>query len=103
MYGFFGFFCYETGSKIKKLVYPAGLMGIGASMYYPQQAVAIAKVSDDTFLWRSVFDFLPPTFKLTGNAFLKAMSVCSALNKIIVILLKNMQSMLKDGQTFCFF
>ncbi|NWV01210.1 MIC26 protein, partial [Upupa epops] len=33
------------GSKIKKLVYPAGLMGISASMYYPQQAVAIAKVS----------------------------------------------------------
>ncbi|NXX11608.1 MIC26 protein, partial [Podargus strigoides] len=33
------------GSKIKKLVYPAGLMGIGASMYYPQQAVAIAKAA----------------------------------------------------------
>ncbi|XP_014815895.1 PREDICTED: MICOS complex subunit MIC26 isoform X2 [Calidris pugnax] len=33
------------GSKIKKLVYPAGLMGIGASMYYPQQAVAFAKVA----------------------------------------------------------
>ncbi|XP_075285934.1 MICOS complex subunit MIC26 isoform X1 [Opisthocomus hoazin] len=33
------------GSKIKKLVYPASLMGIGASMYYPQQAVAVAKVA----------------------------------------------------------
>ncbi|KFP76151.1 Apolipoprotein O, partial [Apaloderma vittatum] len=33
------------GSKIKKLVYPAGLMSIGASMYYPQQAAAIAKVA----------------------------------------------------------
>ncbi|XP_054685708.1 MICOS complex subunit MIC26 isoform X1 [Grus americana] len=33
------------GSKIKKLVYPAGLMGIGASMYYPQQAASIAKVA----------------------------------------------------------
>ncbi|NWS55212.1 MIC26 protein, partial [Chunga burmeisteri] len=33
------------GSKIKKLVYPAGLMGIGTSLYYPQQAVAIAKVA----------------------------------------------------------
>ncbi|NXI51726.1 MIC26 protein, partial [Chloroceryle aenea] len=33
------------GSKIKKLVYPAGLMGIGASMYYPQQSVAVAKVA----------------------------------------------------------
>ncbi|NXY47578.1 MIC26 protein, partial [Ceuthmochares aereus] len=45
------------GSKIKKLVYPAGLMGIGASMYYPQQTVSIAKVSDDSFLGRSVFYF----------------------------------------------
>ncbi|XP_009996799.1 PREDICTED: apolipoprotein O [Chaetura pelagica] len=33
------------GSKIKKLVYPAGLMSIGASMYYPQQVVAIAQVA----------------------------------------------------------
>ncbi|XP_065509341.1 MICOS complex subunit MIC26 isoform X5 [Caloenas nicobarica] len=33
------------GSKIKKLVYPMGLMGLGASMYYPQQAVSIAKVA----------------------------------------------------------
>ncbi|XP_064008067.1 MICOS complex subunit MIC26 [Pogoniulus pusillus] len=33
------------GSKIKKLVYPASLMAIGASMYYPQQAVAIGKVA----------------------------------------------------------
>lgn len=53
------FFFHETGSKMKKLAYPAGLMGIGASIYYPQQAVAIAKVSDDTFFWRSVFCLLP--------------------------------------------
>ncbi|NXX48502.1 MIC26 protein, partial [Tricholaema leucomelas] len=33
------------GSKIKKLVYPASLMAVGASMYYPQQAVAIGKVA----------------------------------------------------------
>ncbi|NWV30868.1 MIC26 protein, partial [Grantiella picta] len=33
------------GSKIKKLVYPAALMGIGTAMYYPQQAVVIAKVA----------------------------------------------------------
>ncbi|XP_008934403.1 PREDICTED: apolipoprotein O, partial [Merops nubicus] len=33
------------GSKVKKLVYPAGLVGIGASMYYPQQAAAVAKVA----------------------------------------------------------
>ncbi|XP_053164624.1 MICOS complex subunit MIC26 [Hemicordylus capensis] len=33
------------GSKIKKLVYPVSFMGIGASLYYPQQAIAIAKVT----------------------------------------------------------
>ncbi|NXT48525.1 MIC26 protein, partial [Pluvianellus socialis] len=42
--GIVGLFLARS-SKIKKLVYPAGLMGIGASMYYPQQAVAIAKVA----------------------------------------------------------
>ncbi|NXB57536.1 MIC26 protein, partial [Struthidea cinerea] len=42
--GIIGLFL-ARGSKIKKLVYPAALMGIGTSMYYPQQAVAIAKVS----------------------------------------------------------
>ncbi|OXB62896.1 hypothetical protein ASZ78_001018 [Callipepla squamata] len=36
---------HGRGSKIKKLVYPAGFMSIGASLYYPQQAVAIAKVA----------------------------------------------------------
>uniref|UniRef100_A0A8V0XFE2 MICOS complex subunit n=1 Tax=Gallus gallus TaxID=9031 RepID=A0A8V0XFE2_CHICK len=42
--GILGLFL-ARGSKIKKLVYPAGFMSIGASMYYPQQAVAIAKVA----------------------------------------------------------
>ncbi|XP_048349377.1 MICOS complex subunit MIC26 isoform X2 [Sphaerodactylus townsendi] len=35
----------SRGSKIKRLVYPIGFMGIGASLYYPQQAVTIAKVT----------------------------------------------------------
>ncbi|NXA81112.1 MIC26 protein, partial [Thryothorus ludovicianus] len=42
--GIIGLFL-ARGSKIKKLVYPAALMGIGTAMYYPQQAVAIAKVA----------------------------------------------------------
>ncbi|XP_015741087.1 MICOS complex subunit MIC26 [Coturnix japonica] len=42
--GILGLFL-ARGSKIKKLVYPAGFMSIGASMYYPEQAVAIAKVA----------------------------------------------------------
>ncbi|XP_030303642.1 MICOS complex subunit MIC26 isoform X2 [Calypte anna] len=42
--GIIGLFL-ARGSKIKKLVYPTGLMALGASMYYPQQAVAIAQVA----------------------------------------------------------
>ncbi|NXD21574.1 MIC26 protein, partial [Spelaeornis formosus] len=42
--GIIGLFL-ARGSKIKKLVYPTALMGISTSMYYPQQAVAIAKVA----------------------------------------------------------
>ncbi|XP_077843700.1 MICOS complex subunit MIC26 isoform X2 [Macaca mulatta] len=33
------------GSKIKKLVYPPGFMGLAASLYYPQQAIVFAQVS----------------------------------------------------------
>ncbi|KFW79668.1 Apolipoprotein O, partial [Manacus vitellinus] len=42
--GIIGLFL-ARGSKIKKLVYPVSLMGIATSMYYPQQAVATAKVA----------------------------------------------------------
>uniref|UniRef100_A0A8C5WLH2 MICOS complex subunit n=1 Tax=Leptobrachium leishanense TaxID=445787 RepID=A0A8C5WLH2_9ANUR len=31
------------GSKVKKAVYPIAFMGLGASLYYPQQAATIAK------------------------------------------------------------
>ncbi|XP_018426293.1 PREDICTED: MICOS complex subunit MIC26 [Nanorana parkeri] len=31
------------GSRIKKIIYPLGFMGIGASLYYPQRAATIAK------------------------------------------------------------
>ncbi|XP_069800468.1 MICOS complex subunit MIC26 [Dendropsophus ebraccatus] len=31
------------GSRVKKIIYPLGFMGIGASLYYPQQAATIAK------------------------------------------------------------
>ncbi|KAM9320281.1 MICOS complex subunit MIC26 [Gastrophryne carolinensis] len=33
----------SRGSRIKKVIYPLGFMGIGASLYYPQQAATIAK------------------------------------------------------------
>uniref|UniRef100_A0A803JPC9 MICOS complex subunit n=1 Tax=Xenopus tropicalis TaxID=8364 RepID=A0A803JPC9_XENTR len=32
------------GSRVKKVIYPLGFMGLGASLYYPQQAVTIAKL-----------------------------------------------------------
>lgn len=35
------------GSRIKKLLYPAGLMTLSASLYYPEQAATIAKSTGD--------------------------------------------------------
>ncbi|KAM4795681.1 MICOS complex subunit MIC26 [Rhinophrynus dorsalis] len=31
------------GSRVKKVIYPLGFMGLGASVYYPQQAATIVK------------------------------------------------------------
>lgn len=42
------------GSRIKKLVYPAGLMTVSASMYYPEKAAAIAKSTGDSAYERAV-------------------------------------------------
>lgn len=36
------------GSRVKKLVYPTGLMTLSASLYYPEQAAAIAKSTGDS-------------------------------------------------------
>lgn len=33
------------GSRLKKMVYPVGLMTVAASLYYPQQAVNVAKAT----------------------------------------------------------
>lgn len=35
------------GSRIKKLIYPAGLMTLSASLYYPERAATIAKSTGD--------------------------------------------------------
>ncbi|XP_051552389.1 apolipoprotein O, a isoform X1 [Myxocyprinus asiaticus] len=35
------------GSRMKRLIYPTTLMAVGASMYYPQEAVTIAKKTGD--------------------------------------------------------
>ncbi|XP_074544252.1 MICOS complex subunit MIC26-like [Halichoeres trimaculatus] len=42
------------GSRIKKLIYPTGLMTISASMYYPEKAAAIAKSTGDSAYERAV-------------------------------------------------
>ncbi|XP_044076650.1 apolipoprotein O, a [Siniperca chuatsi] len=42
------------GSRIKRLVYPAGLVAVSASLYYPEQAVAIAKSTGDSVYDRAV-------------------------------------------------
>lgn len=42
------------GSRIKKLMYPAGLMAVSASLYYPEQAVVIFKSTGDTVYERAV-------------------------------------------------
>ncbi|XP_056149421.1 MICOS complex subunit MIC26-like [Lampris incognitus] len=35
-------------SRMKRVVYPAALMAVGASLYYPERAVAIAKSAGDS-------------------------------------------------------
>ncbi|XP_064206803.1 apolipoprotein O, a isoform X1 [Anguilla rostrata] len=44
--GILGLFL-ARGSRIKKLIYPTGLMTLATSMYYPQQAASVAKVTGD--------------------------------------------------------
>uniref|UniRef100_A0A146YMN2 MICOS complex subunit n=1 Tax=Fundulus heteroclitus TaxID=8078 RepID=A0A146YMN2_FUNHE len=49
--GFLGLYLAK-GSRMKRLAFPAGLMALSASMFYPQQAAAVLKVSrDQVLLW----------------------------------------------------
>uniref|UniRef100_A0A3B5MJ15 MICOS complex subunit n=1 Tax=Xiphophorus couchianus TaxID=32473 RepID=A0A3B5MJ15_9TELE len=41
--GFLGLYL-ARGSRLKRLAFPAGLMALSASMFYPQQAAGLAKV-----------------------------------------------------------
>ncbi|KAI3355516.1 hypothetical protein L3Q82_018346 [Scortum barcoo] len=45
--GFLGLYLAK-GSKVKRLVFPVGLMALSASMFYPQQAASLLKVSRDS-------------------------------------------------------
>uniref|UniRef100_A0A3B5JYQ9 MICOS complex subunit n=1 Tax=Takifugu rubripes TaxID=31033 RepID=A0A3B5JYQ9_TAKRU len=42
------------GSRMKKLVYPAGLMTLSASLYYPDKAAAVAKSTGESVYERAV-------------------------------------------------
>ncbi|XP_035526498.1 MICOS complex subunit MIC26-like [Morone saxatilis] len=41
-------------SRVKRLLYPAGLVTVSASLYYPEQAAAIAKATGDSVYDRAV-------------------------------------------------
>ncbi|XP_029935881.1 apolipoprotein O, b [Myripristis murdjan] len=45
--GFLGLYLAK-GSRVKRLVFPVGLMVLSASMFYPQQAASLFKVSRDS-------------------------------------------------------
>ncbi|KAM9844716.1 MICOS complex subunit MIC26-like [Aulostomus maculatus] len=45
--GILGIFL-ARGSRIKKIIYPAGLVTLSASLYYPEQAVNIARSTGDS-------------------------------------------------------
>ncbi|XP_024134827.1 MICOS complex subunit MIC26 [Oryzias melastigma] len=45
------------GSRVKKLIYPAGLMTLTASMYYPEEAVTIARSTGDAVYGYAVRGF----------------------------------------------
>nr|XP_046263398.1 MICOS complex subunit MIC26-like [Scatophagus argus] len=42
------------GSRIKKLIYPAGLIALSASLYYPEKAAEIAKSTGESVYDRAV-------------------------------------------------
>ncbi|KAM9416931.1 LOW QUALITY PROTEIN: MICOS complex subunit MIC26-like [Salvelinus alpinus] len=49
--GFLGLYLAK-GSRVKRLVFPVGLMALSASMFYPQQAASLTKVSrDSVYSW----------------------------------------------------
>lgn len=45
------------GSRMKKLVYPAGLMTLSASLYYPDKAAAFAKSTGESVYERAVHTY----------------------------------------------
>ncbi|KAG3274763.1 APOO-containing [Ictidomys tridecemlineatus] len=52
---------FSRGSKIKKLMYAPGFMGLAASIYYPQQAIAFAQ--KENFQKLSLLHYKPGNVK----------------------------------------
>ncbi|XP_076867703.1 apolipoprotein O, a isoform X2 [Brachyhypopomus gauderio] len=50
------------GSRLKKLVYPTGLMTVGTAMYYPQEVATFVKKTGD-----SVYDWALQAYVATEN------------------------------------
>ncbi|KAL7835192.1 hypothetical protein SRHO_G00294390 [Serrasalmus rhombeus] len=65
--GILGLFL-ARGSRLKKLVYPTGLMAVGASLYYPQQAATIAKSSGDALYDWALQGYVAVEKLVTGKA-----------------------------------
>ncbi|KAL0993997.1 hypothetical protein UPYG_G00116550 [Umbra pygmaea] len=64
--GVLGLF-FARGSRVKKLIYPTGLMAVSYSMYYPQQAASFAKNTGD-----SLYDFALQGYVSAEKAFRSA-------------------------------
>ncbi|XP_061835851.1 MICOS complex subunit MIC26-like [Nerophis lumbriciformis] len=62
-------------SRVKRLIYPASLMAVSASLYYPERAAAIAKSAGDTLYDGAVYSYAaldkmlhPPSKKAEGGS-----------------------------------
>ncbi|GAA6074691.1 apolipoprotein O, a isoform X1, partial [Tachysurus ichikawai] len=59
------------GSRMKRLIYPTTLMAVSASMYYPQEAVTIAKSTGDTVYEFTLQAYVTVEKLVTGKSAVK--------------------------------
>ncbi|XP_027009115.1 apolipoprotein O, a isoform X1 [Tachysurus fulvidraco] len=59
------------GSRVKRLIYPTTLMAVGASMYYPQEAVTIAKSTGDAVYEFTLQAYVTVEELVTGKSAVK--------------------------------
>ncbi|KAI5089041.1 MICOS complex subunit MIC26 [Silurus meridionalis] len=68
--GILGLFL-ARGSRMKRLIYPTGLMAVGASMYYPQKAATIAKSTGDAVYEFTLQAYVTVEKLITGKSAVK--------------------------------